>query len=269
MAAKKNVKEQNGEGNVRQLKDGSYECLIQSKYLNPKTGKPKRIKRKAATEKEAREKAKMDLAAWEKDYERGSDTKIDKKRTFGEYMDEFVDMEVKSNITASGYHTYIRALSANFYNMSISKYQLQMLNAMEFQKYYDELMEKKARKTCLFPRQLCIRCCQRLVDRSLLKENYAKQAILKQEIADEYDRKKEEDLKKRKKVFTSEDIQKFYYAYKNDIGQYPVVVLFLLETGMRSGDDDDKIRLNQRKPSKYKGLRRFGPEKTCNESTNL
>lgn len=34
-----------------------------------------------------------------------------------------------------------------------------------------------------------------------------------------------------------------------------------LGTGMRGGDDDDKIRLNQRKPSKYKGLRRFGPEK--------
>ena len=32
-------------------------------------------------------------------------------------------------------------------------------------------------------------------------------------------------------------------------------------TGCRIGDDDDKIRLNQRKPSKYKGLRRFGPEK--------
>ena len=30
---------------------------------------------------------------------------------------------------------------------------------------------------------------------------------------------------------------------------------------LRLGDDDDKIRLNQRKPSKYKGLRRFGPEK--------
>ena len=28
-----------------------------------------------------------------------------------------------------------------------------------------------------------------------------------------------------------------------------------------TGDDDDKIRLNQRKPSKYKGLSRFGPEK--------
>ena len=35
----------------------------------------------------------------------------------------------------------------------------------------------------------------------------------------------------------------------------------LFWTGIREGDDDDKIRLNQRKPSKYKGLRRFGPEK--------
>ena len=35
----------------------------------------------------------------------------------------------------------------------------------------------------------------------------------------------------------------------------------LFWTGIREGDDDDKIRLNQRKPSKYKGLSRFGPEK--------
>ena len=46
------------------------------------------------------------------------------------------------------------------------------------------------------------------------------------------------------------------------------IIDLLFSTGMRVGDDD-KIRLNQRKPSKYKGLRRFGPEKTCNESTNL
>lgn len=37
--------------------------------------------------------------------------------------------------------------------------------------------------------------------------------------------------------------------------------LLLYWTGMRIGDDDDKMRLNQRKPSKYKGLSRFGPEK--------
>lgn len=37
--------------------------------------------------------------------------------------------------------------------------------------------------------------------------------------------------------------------------------MILYWTGCRIGDDDDKIRLNQRKPSKYKGLSRFGPEK--------
>lgn len=45
--------------------------------------------------------------------------------------------------------------------------------------------------------------------------------------------------------------------------------LEILTEGLGMADDDDKIRLNQRKPSKYKGLSRFGPEKTCNESTNL
>lgn len=39
------------------------------------------------------------------------------------------------------------------------------------------------------------------------------------------------------------------------------IIDLLFSTGMRVGDDDDKIRLNQRKPSKYKGLSRFGPEK--------
>ena len=43
------------------------------------------------------------------------------------------------------------------------------------------------------------------------------------------------------------------------VGEQKVRVRML--TGVRKGDDDDKIRLNQRKPSKYKGLRRFGPEK--------
>lgn len=51
--------------------------------------------------------------------------------------------------------------------------------------------------------------------------------------------------------------------------RYYVIFEILFWTGCREGDDDDKIRLNQRKPSKYKGLSRFGPEKTCNESTNL
>lgn len=49
-------------------------------------------------------------------------------------------------------------------------------------------------------------------------------------------------------------------AHREYQGWVPIITV-LLGTGMRIGDDDDKIRLNQRKPSKYKGLSRFGPEK--------
>lgn len=47
---------------------------------------------------------------------------------------------------------------------------------------------------------------------------------------------------------------------KNAIDYRPMFYIELF-AGLRMGDDDDKIRLNQRKPSKYKGLSRFGPEK--------
>ena len=59
-------------------------------------------------------------------------------------------------------------------------------------------------------------------------------------------------IKEEYKRFAEEMMDKplSYYAFQ-----------LLYWCGIRSGDDDDKIRLNQRKPSKYKGLRRFGPEK--------
>lgn len=236
MAKKIDGRKENGEGNVRKLPSGKYECVIQSKYLNPKTGKPKRIKRIGDTESAARDKAKMDVAAWEKEIERGKDVKINKAKTFGEYMSEFIEQEVKPNLTGSGYHSYISNLNRNFYPFPIAKYQLHMLNAVEFENYYDTILGLKSKKTCSLPMQLCKRCCKWLVNRSLLKENYAEQVSVKREISDEYNRKREEDIKKRKKIFTPEDIQKFYYAYKNNMGQYPVVVLFLLETGLRAGE---------------------------------
>ena len=236
MALKNDTKEQNGNGSMRQLEDGTFECVIQSKYINPKTGKPKRIKRRGKTESETREKTQMALSAWEKEIERGRDTKVNRAKTFGQYMEEYIDTEAKPTLTGSGYHSYISNMRNNFYPFSISKLQLHMLSAVEFEYYFDSILELKSRKTCSLPIQLCRRCCKWLVDKSLLKENYAAQAKIKREISDEYDKKREDDIKNRKKVFSPEDIEKFYYAYKNNMGQYPVVVLFLLETGLRAGE---------------------------------
>ena len=62
-----------------------------------------------------------------------------------------------------------------------------------------------------------------------------------------------------KSVITDEGIEKLRDNCM-EIRDLAIIDL-LYSTGIRVGDDDDKIRLNQRKPSKYKGLRRFGPEK--------
>ena len=177
MAKNYEGRKENGEGNVRKLPSGKYECVVQSKYINPKTGKPKRIKRVGETEKAAREKAKLDLVAWEKEIERGRDTKINKAKTFGEYMSEYIETEVKPNITGSGYHTYINNMNRNFFDFPISKYQLHMLNAVEFERYFDTILELKSKKTCSLPMQLCKRCCKWLVDRSLPKivKKYSRQ----------------------------------------------------------------------------------------------
>ena len=60
--------------------------------------------------------------------------------------------------------------------------------------------------------------------------------------------------------WTKEEYLKFAEVMKDKPQSYYAFEV-LYWCGIREGDDDDKIRLNQRKPSKYKGLRRFGPEK--------
>lgn len=60
--------------------------------------------------------------------------------------------------------------------------------------------------------------------------------------------------------WTKEEYLKFIEVVKDKPYSYHAFQI-LYWCGLRVGDDDDKIRLNQRKPSKYKGLSRFGPEK--------
>lgn len=226
----------NHEGSTRQRSDGSWECVVQSKYVNPKTGNPKRIKRVGATEDEARRKALMDRDAFEKAIDDGVNLKINKRKTFGEYMEEYLRSQVKGTVTESTYLSYVRNARRLIYKFPIANYQLQMLTIKVFEDYYDTITAKYARKTCSTPIQFCKRCCAWLVGKSLLRENYAAEARTKQEITDEYNYERAIARKMAKEVFSPEDINKFYDAYKNNISQYAVIALFLLETAMRPSE---------------------------------
>lgn len=61
--------------------------------------------------------------------------------------------------------------------------------------------------------------------------------------------------------WTKDEFEVFIQCFTEEEELYRIIFLMLFWLGCRVGDDDDKIRLNQRKPSKYKGLSRFGPEK--------
>ena len=56
--------------------------------------------------------------------------------------------------------------------------------------------------------------------------------------------------------------QEEYLQFVQDYGcNYYDDIVILMGTGLRVSDADGKISLNQQKPSKHAGLRRFGPEK--------
>ena len=229
------TRKENGEGSCRKLAPNKWECVVQSKYINPKTMKEKRIKRIGKTEKEARENARMALDAWEREminYQK--DIKNIKSKTFGEYMDEYMLNEVQYRIQDGSFHTYYSSFQRYFMKYKIAKMQLSMLNVKVFEDYYNELSEKYSKKTVSTPVQWCRQMCSRLVDRKLLKENFALQAQPRKEIIDEYIEEQEERERTRKKIYTIEDIQKFYDAYKNGLGEIPLIVIFLLETGLRA-----------------------------------
>ena len=63
------------------------------------------------------------------------------------------------------------------------------------------------------------------------------------------------DVEKDLQCISVTQSETFFKACKDT--RYYELFYLLIHTGMRIGDDDDKIRLNQRKPSKYKGTEKL------------
>lgn len=234
------AKRKNGEGTVRKVGEGVYEAIVQSSILNPETQNYKRFKRRGATEDSALTNAKMACRNWELEMSYGNNVKVDKTKTFGMYMDEYMQNVIRvSGITGSTYYSYDKNLKNMFHSYDISNLQLSMLNPKAFEDYYNELYAKYSQKSCSTPRQMCIRLCEHLVDKQLIPYNYAKlgEVGIKKEILDEYNEEVAERERTRKKIWSNDDIQKFYDAYRTGTGGEIVnIILFMIESGVRAGE---------------------------------
>ncbi len=173
------------------------------------------------------------------------------KATLNEYFDYWFEYFAKTGRKAttctnykSYYNTYIRK--------TIGEKLITAIVKLDCQKIINQMVEDGKKHSTMTNLKSCLTAVfESAVDEDVILKNPARNLQIPQT-----------EVKKR--VAMDPEQIKLFMEYVRNSPQYSNTYpefLFLFNTGVRVGDDDDKIRLNQRKPSKYKGLSRFGPEK--------
>ena len=138
----------NGEGSMSSKpdKNGIYHCYMQTKVLND-NGNYIRVHGQGKTQEEASKDAKVKKRKVEREKLLDVDKNFSKRKTFGSYMQDFMDYkvsthDVKKQIAESTYAQYINELKACFFTHKISRLQPTSLLLSDFVEYYEYLDEK-------------------------------------------------------------------------------------------------------------------------------
>ena len=165
--------------------------------------------------------------------------------------------QLKRGIKDSTFKNYIYMYEL-FVKPSFGKNRLVQVKKSDVRKFYNSLADGKVLKIATIDNvhNVLHQVFQVAVDDGMIRQNPTDNMLKELKLSHGFEREKKEALTvAQQKLFFD-----YMLSHPKDIHWYPVFYV-MANTGMRVGDDDDKIRLNQRKPSKYKGLSRFGPEK--------
>ena len=221
-------------------KDGRYSY----RYTDIRSGK--RLTVYARDLPELREKEKQIVKDLEDNIlTDGAIKKLTLNKLFERYMST---RELKKSTRANYLKTWENRVKDEIGNIKV----IQILPS-HIKSFYSKLSKAGyAYSTIKFINNMIYPALEMAVDDDIIRKNPAKFSI------SDYGRQAEERIAltvlQQEKVLEFVKNNQVYNTY------YPMLRI-MLGTGVRCGDDDDKIRLNQRKPSKYKGLSRFGPEK--------
>lgn len=230
---------------IKKAENGTYYFRANLGY-HPVTGKQiQKYRSGFSTKKEARaEYSKLILASTEELADKKEDI------TFKKFIEEIYLPWYKTQVKESTYknrYSTIQKHFAYFYKKKVSE-----IEAINVQTWQLKLAKQFSPNYVRIVQGMLCLAFDRAIILGLAKKNPARM------IGNIKSKKVKIDF------WTLEEFQKVIsLLYKGDYYEHYLFISFwlLFMTGMRIGDDDDKIRLNQRKPSKYKGLRRFGPEK--------
>ena len=172
-----------------------------------------------------------------------------KKLTLNKLFERYMSTrELKESTRANYLKTWENRVKDEIGNIKV----VQILPS-HIKSFYSKLSKAGyAYSTIKFINNMIYPALEMAVDDDIIRKNPAKFSI------SDYGRQAEERI-----ALTVLQQEKMLEFVKNNqvYNTYYPMLRIMLGTGVRCGDDDDKIRQNQRKPSKYKGLRRFGPEK--------
>lgn len=177
----------------------------------------------------------------------GSCKNITLDKWFDEYIKTYKEPILKES-TVNHYRLYYRL----YIQPDMGKKYIKDIKGIHVQKLYNELAKRGMKSNTIkkIANILHSTLKQAVRDDLLLKNPCEAADIPKTE-------------QKERRVLTAKE-QREFIDFVSDSAKwqryYPLFIM-AFGTGMRIGDADGKISLNQQKPSKHAGLRRFGPEK--------
>lgn len=235
----------------RYLKNGKkvYEYCFELAHEGGK--RRRRTKSGFATKREARAAGRQALY----EYENVGEVVVDNNISYSDFLDFWIENDCKNTCkeqTIKGYEKKIKL----YIKPELGAYRIKSINKDNLQAFITDLYNDGfSVNTVTSIKGLLTKSFNFAVDRNYIPASPAVNLVIPK------NKQPDRPTRFKQHIFLEKDqVDKIFERFpKGTSGFIPLKIAY--HTGMRPGDDDDKIRLNQRKPSKYKGLRRFGPEK--------
>ena len=186
---------------------------------------------------------------------------VRKCKTLDELITEYVALYGKENWALSTYEGNVSLIN-NYILPIIGDAKLSEINTRFIERYYQSLLKRRAvinplnktsrnefvsSSTVRDVNKLLRNCFEQAVKWELMEKNPCTHATVPKHKSQKRD------------IWTADTLMYALSVCEDE--RLKLAINLSFSCSLRLGDDDDKIRLNQRKPSKYKGLSRFGPEK--------
>lgn len=235
----------------RENKNGTFSYQYRFEIASVDGKRKWKTKSGFKTKREAREAAKVA----QQTYENIGQTVDPSEISFSDFLDQWVEMDCKLTCklsTVQGYQKKIRL----YIKPALGSYRLKAITKNNIQEFITDLYNKGfSINTISSIKGILTKSFGYAIDKHYIISNPTIKLIIPKKM-----QPKKKTRAKGHVYIPSDMIEKIFDRFPEGTSSY-IPMMIAYHTGLRLGDDDDKIRLNQRKPSKYKGLRRFGPEK--------